>query len=216
MTKRLFLFILAFVSMFSVAQARFYLGVEGGFASQGLASAQVKGKGLEAHTISTGGLGDLIRDGAKGYSVSIVFGTENFFTKYFGLRWGLGLGYSSTEKDLMEGIYKRELEFNTITSDLSFDLMLNFVNTGSFSFGIFGGVGAEYQYFTNAGKPRWHALGFEGRAGLSALLGGHHRLEVFTKLPFAEVSAKATKGDDHLLVYNVSKAVIGASYKFVF
>lgn len=216
MTKRLFLFILAFVSMFSVAQARFYLGVEGGFASQGLSSVQTKGKGLGVYSISTGGLGDLIMDGAKGYSVSIVFGTENFFTKYFGLRWGLGVGYSSTEKDLMDGIDKREFELNAITSDLSFDLMLNFVNTGSFSFGIFGGVGVEYQYFTNASKPRWHALGFDGRAGLSTLLGGHHRLEVFVKLPFAEVSAKATRGDDHLLVYNVSKAVIGASYKFVF
>lgn len=199
-----------------MAQARFYLGVEGGLVSQGMASVRLKGKGLEAHTISTSGLGDLIKDGARGYSVGIVFGTENFFTQYFGTRWGLGLGYSSAEKDLVENGSKREIEFNTITTDLSFDLMLNFVNTGSFSFGIFGGVGAEYQYFTNAVKPRWHALGFEGRAGLSTLLGGHHRVEVFAKLPFAEVSAKATQGDDHLLVYNVSKAVLGASYKFVF
>lgn len=216
MTKRLFLFILAFVGMFSVAQARFYIGVEGGLASQGLSSVQTKGKGIETHTISTSGLGDLIKDGAKGYSVGIILGTENFFTRYFGLRWGFGVGYASVEKDLVEGTSKRELEFNTITSDLNFDLMVNFYNNGSFSFGIFGGVGAEYQYFTNASKPRWHALGLVGRAGLSTLLGGHHRLELFAKLPFAEMSAKFSSGDDHLLAYNVSKAVIGASYKFVF
>lgn len=216
MTKRLFLFILAFVSMFSVAQARFYLGVEGGFASQGLSSVQTKGKGLGVNTISTSGLGDLIRDGAKGYSISIVFGTENFFTKYFGARWGLGVGYTSTEKDLVENGKKKEFELNTVTSNLSFDLMLNFFNNGSCSFGIFGGVGAEYQYFTDTSRPRWHALGFEGRVGLSTLLGEHHRVEVFARLPFAEVSAKVAQGDDHFLVYNVSKAVVGASYKFVF
>lgn len=216
MTKRLFLFILAFVSMFSVAQARFYLGVEGGFASQGMSAVQEKGKGLEAHIISTSNLGSLIKDGAKGYSVGIVLGTENFFSKYFGLRWGLGVSYASTQKDVEENGKSRKFNLNTIASDLSFDLMLNFYNNGSSSFGIFGGVGAEYQYFIEASNPRWHALGFEGRVGLSTLLGGHHRVELFAKIPFAEMSAKYSTGDSHLLAYNVSKAVFGASYKFVF
>lgn len=216
MKKKLFAIILASASLLSVAQARFYLGVEGGYASQGLPMVQESGKGVEVRTISPNGLGDLIKDGAKGYSIGIVLGTESFFTRYFGVRWGLGVGYASTEKDLLNNGKKYEQELKTISSDLSLDLMINFVNTGSFSFGVFGGVGAEYQYFTNASNPNWHSLGFEGRVGLSTLLGGHHRLEVFTKLPFADMPLKYSQGDSNLFAYNTSKAVFGASYKFVF
>lgn len=216
MKKKICALFLFFVGLLSVAQARFYIGVEGGYASQGLPLAQEKGKGIEAHMISPNNLGDLIKYGAKGYSIGVVFGTESFFGRYFGVRWGLGLGYSSTEKELYNNGKEKEYDFDAFNSNLSFDLMVNFVNTGNFSFGMFGGVGIDYQYFTNIGNPDWHALGFEGRVGLSTLLGGHHRMEVFAKLPFADMSAKISQEDKHWLIYNANKAVFGASYKFVF
>lgn len=216
MKKRLFTLILVSVSFLSVAQARFYLGVEGGYVSQGLPLVQEKGKGIETHTISSSGLGDLIEYGAKGYAVGVVFGTESFFNRYFGLRWGLGLGYSSSKKDLYNNGKKKGYELSVFDTNLSVDMMLNFVNTGNFSFGVFGGVGADYQYFTNTGNPKWHALGFEGRVGLSTLLGNHHRMEVFAKLPFADMSMKFSKGDNNLFAYGTTKSVFGVSYKFVF
>lgn len=216
MKKKLFAIILASASFISLAQARFYLGVEGGYATQGLPMVQESGKGIETHTISPKALGDLIKDGAKGYSLGVVFGTESFFGRYVGVRWGLGLGYSSTEKDLYDNGKKYEQELKTFNSNLSLDLMINFINNGNFSFGVFGGVGAEYQYFTNVSNPNWHSLDFEGRVGLSTLLGGHHRVEVFARLPFADLSSKYTQGDNNLFAYSTSKAVFGASYKFVF
>lgn len=216
MKKKLLALIVASVGLFSVAQAKFYLGIEGGYTTQGLPGVQEKGKGIEFYTISTSGLGDLIKHGAKGYSIGAVLGTESFFGQYFGMRWGLGLGYSSTSKDLENNGKKEEQKLNAFASDLSIDMMVNFVNTGRFSFGVFGGVGAEYQLFVDSGKPKFHALGFEGRVGLTTLLGGHHRMEVFAKLPFADMSSKYSSGDDNLFAFGASKATFGASYKFVF
>lgn len=207
---------LALNAFLGIVQARFYLGIEGGYISQALPSIQEKGKGIEIHSVSTRDLGDLIKDGAKGYGVGIVLGTESFLTRYFGLRWGFGAGYSSAQKDLGEQAVKTLQKIDAIYSNLSADIMINFFNNGNLSFGIFGGASVEYQYFKSSSDPKWHALGFDGRAGVSTLFGGHHRTEIFAKLPFAEMSAKFSKSENNLLAYHANKVNFGASYKLLF
>lgn len=216
MKKKLFALLLASASLFSVAQARFYIGVDGAYTSQGLPAIQEKGKGIEFHTISPSGLKDLIKNGSGGYSVGVVLGSESFWGKYFGMRWGIGAGYASVKIKEKNNGETTKTPIDTLTSELSVDMMVNFVNTGSFSFGVFGGVGAEYQYVLNNGDPKKHALDFVGRTGLSTLLGGHHRMEVFAKLPFASMSSKFSSGDSNAFLYKMSKVSFGASYKFVF
>ena len=216
MKKKLFALLLASASLLSVAQARFYIGIDGAYSLQGLPTIQEKGKGIEFHTISPSGLKNLIKDGTGGYSVGVVLGSESFWGKYFGMRWGIGAGYASVKIEEKNGGKTTKTPIDTLTSELSVDMMINFVNTGSFSFGVFGGAGAEYQYVLNNGNPSKHALDFVGRAGVSTLLGNHHRVEVFAKLPFASMSSKFSSGDKNAFLYGMSKASFGASYKFVF
>lgn len=216
MKKKLIALFLASVSMISVAQARFYIGVDGAYTLQGLPSVQEKGKGIEFHTITPSGLKDLIKNSSGGYSVGVVLGSESFWGRYFGMRWGAGVGYSSVKIEEKDGGRTIKTSIDTLTSELSIDAMINFVNTGNFSFGVFGGVGAEYQYVLNNGNPKKHALDFVGRAGVSTLLGDHHRVELFTKLPFASMSSKYSSGDKNAFLLGMSKASFGASYKFVF
>lgn len=217
MKKKLFVFLCTFVGLISITQARFYLGVEGAYTLQGYPAVQEKGKGIEFHTMSPSGLKDLFKYGIGGYSVGLVLGSENFWGRYFGMRWGFGAGYAAAKFKQNNGGGIQKVTLKTLTSEISLDMMANFVNTGNFSFGVFGGVGAEYQYVLNyAQDPKKHGLDFVGRAGVSALLGGHHRMDLFAKLPFVSLSTKFTSGDKNAFLYGMSKVSFGASYKFVF
>lgn len=208
--KRLLALVFATLSLASVASAKFYIGIEGGYLGQSGTFENTSG----FHTVSTSAIGDIIKGDkpyGKGFAVAGILGQEANFG-IVGLRWGLGLGYSTVDFD--DGSSWKQEMFST---EVSFDLILNFVNKGNFSFGAFGGIGTQYQLSLNShpGLDAVHTLGFDGRVGLTTLMARHHRLEVFTKLPFAYVTNKIEAGDKQILVGN-TKSFIGASYKYVF
>ncbi len=200
----------------SVLQARFFLGIEGGCTSEGIPALQAKGKGIEFHTISTSNLGDILKKGASGYSIGATLGSESFFGKYFGLRWQLGVGYSSAELELEYNKEEKEIELKSIGVDVGVDMIVNVVNSGNFALGFFGGAGVDYQYFTSTNNPKIHSVGFFGKGGITTLLFDHHRMEFFAKIPFADMSAKFELGDKNTIASNAQKLTFGASYKFVF
>lgn len=207
--KKLLALVFATLSLASVASAKFYIGIEGGYLGQTGVDPMPTSSGF--HTVSTGSIDDIIADSGKGFAIAGILGQEANFG-VVGLRWGLGLGYGTVDYD--DGI-KWNLE--TFTSELSFDLILNLVNKGNFSFGFFGGIGAQYQLILNSypGLDNVHTLGFDGRVGVTTLLAKHHRMEIYAKLPFAYVTDKFETGDKQTLGYN-AKSFIGASYKYVF
>lgn len=211
--KRLLALVFATLSLASVASAKFYVGVETGYLGQTLTNPYPAKSGFS--TISAGTIGDIIKGNTayhgKGFAVAGILGQEANFG-IIGLRWGLGLGYSTVDFD--DGINYNQEVFST---ELSFDMLLNFVNKGNFSFGIFGGIGTQYQLSLNSykGLDNVHTLGFDGRVGLTTLLARHHRLELYAKLPFAEVTNKYEAGDKQTLGGG-AKSFIGGSYKYVF
>ncbi|HIY43538.1 outer membrane beta-barrel protein [uncultured Helicobacter sp.] len=211
--KRLLALVFATLSLASVASAKFYVGIEAGYLGQTVTDAYPTKSGFS--TISTGKIGDIIKGNTayygKGFAIAGILGQEANFG-LVGLRWGLGLGYSTVDFD--DGKNWNQEVFST---ELSFDMILNFVNKGNFSFGIFGGIGTQYQLALNsyAGLDNVHTLGFDGRVGLTTLLARHHRMEVYAKLPFAEVTNKYEQGDKQTLGGG-AKSFIGASYKYVF
>lgn len=207
--KRLLALVFATLSLASVASAKFYIGIEGGYLGQTGLTTKPASSGF--HTVSTGSIDDIIAKSGKGFAVAGILGQEANFG-VVGLRWGLGLGYGTVDYD--DGL-KWNLE--TFTTELSFDMILNLVNKGNFSFGFFGGIGTQYQLVLNSypGLDNVHTLGFDGRVGVTTLLARHHRMEVYAKLPFAEVTNKYEAGDKQTLGGG-AKAFIGASYKYVF
>lgn len=213
MKKIALLLLMLFASML---QARFYIGIENGYTAQGIPALQTKGKGIEFHTILTSTLKDILKNGATGYNISLVLGSESFYGRYFGLRWGLGAGYSSTEIEFKENGKKYELELQGILADMNVDMIINIVNTGSFALGFFGGAGINYEFFTSSGNPKLHALGFNGRAGVTTLLANHHRVELFAKIPFMDLSSKFIPSDKNAFVSGAQQISFLASYKFVF
>lgn len=116
----------------SVVEAKFYLGIEGGYngsASEFSYEDKVTPSNFSQKLKEQGVVGNL------------VLGTEHFFgSGHFGLRWGISGGYGSAWGEL-EG---EKTRLDTISFGGSFDLFGNFVAKENFMTGIFAGV--EYAY----------------------------------------------------------------------
>lgn len=170
MKKKLLSLAVASLVCGSFAEARFYVGVEGGYTGAAGVLDFVKfGKSNEIkfNTNSTSAIknafktskkdvamGILEAEPYKGYSVGINFGSEHLFLRdYLGFRWGANVGYTyvngkytSIERGSGDIGVKTDVTYNFLDTGLSFDLMTNFYSSQSFAIGVFGGAELEYHY----------------------------------------------------------------------
>lgn len=204
----------------SMAEARLFVGVEGGYTAQRTYKTALDSLSTFNFTMpSTSVISDALDKGSKGYSLGVTLGTEDVGT-IFGTRWYLGAGYTSVSKDFEGKSWSREY----IDASVGFDLILNFFNNGNTSFGIFGGVSGDYHYWLNSSDYKEnvvidyskHIFDFSGKAGITTLLGGHNRLEVFAKLPIASMNISNSKEVVLGGTYAPANVTFGASYKLVF
>lgn len=176
----------------SVMQARFYLGINADYNAQITSIPQKNNRALSIHPSDA--ISDSLRGNQVGYSIDIILGAEDFYSRYFGTRYGIGTGYTLLKQSKFADI------------ELSFDILLDFFNNRDFGIGIFGGVGVDYHYgFLQKG----HFLNLDGRVGASILILADHRLEAYTKLPIASVRL----GSKPSLL---ARTTFGASYKIIF
>lgn len=213
----------------TLAQARFYIGIEGGY------SAEKTYVGNDTFSVSkTHVIPDAFRDGAKGYSLGINLGSENFYTPYFGTRFGFGAGYTSVDQKADgSGLENQKLSY--VDTGIYFDLMTNLYSSSNFSFGIFGGVDARYHYrlngiqiqkeegeidslfgdlfgdtFSDIVNGR-HLVDFGGRVGVSMLIASHHRIDLLARLPIASLKTGFIGGSALPAKTNLS-----VGYSFIF
>lgn len=184
--------VLALGAFFSGVQARFYLGINADYNAQVTKDPQNNNRALSIHPSDV--ITDSLHGEEKGYSVGIVLGAEDFYSRYFGTRYGIGMGY--TRLGLL----------GFIDTELSFDLLLDFFNNRDFGIGIFGGVSADHHY---GFAHKEHFLNLDGRMGASILILANHRIEAFAKLPIASIK---TGSKPSLL----ARTTFGASYKIMF
>lgn len=217
MKNKLLALVLASGTFFSVAQAEFFIGVDAGYTAKGYSGNNPNKGSVSFKTVSTSAISDAFNNNPEGFLFNLTLGTEHFFGRYFGLRWDAGLGYSSvltslgTVKNDANGHYYAKHREDALVSVLDFDLIVNFVDRGKFSFGVFGGAGLDYRYALDS---KVNALGFVGRAGVTTRLGKNNRFEIFTKLPFATLAAADDSGKHK--VSPLSDVTVGASYKYIF
>ncbi|ANV97978.1 hypothetical protein BBW65_03820 [Helicobacter enhydrae] len=219
MKKKLLSLILASCALVSVSQARFFVGIEGGYTALGIPDSNSTTDKMVFKTVSVGEIGDMFKNNPEGFLLNLTLGSEYFFGDYVGLRWDAGVGYSSVVIGLgdlgqnAKGFAKEKLGALVSMADL--DLMVNLVNRGNFSFGVFGGVGADYRYYFPNGESKQHTLTFVGRAGVTTLIGQRNRFEIFAKLPFMDM-ASATKSNKEKTFAALPAVTIGAGYKYLF
>lgn len=179
----------------AMAQAKMFVGVDGGFTFDGSAS---NGKTNASIYNSNDGRFD-----SHGWDVDIVFGAESFAGDYFGARAFLDLGYFS-------GLNHNR---NSIDITGNADVMINFLKSGSFTWGVFGGLGIGYKYsfaYGNFDNGQGYAP-FFGRTGMSFGIGGNSRIDLTVRLPIMGWKVHGNNGSG---VYAPLDFQVG--YKFLF
>lgn len=229
-----------------VAEAKFYIGVEGGYTGAAFDSKDHDLKVNSSYFVTPGSstLENTFKDKTyyyngeskevepwMGYNIALTLGSEHFFaSNYLGFRWGASVGFTEIMQETTQRTATSSTPYTntlgTIDAGLSLDLMINLVNSGNFSFGVFGGVEGDYHYLVIAdtevngsvksslsGANR-HSMDFAGRVGLSTLLGKHHRFDITAKLPIGYVVA----GEDNKvkLTGMPVRTSFSFGYKYVF
>lgn len=240
MKKKLLSLAVASLVCGSVAEAEFYLGVEGGY-NGNLSTFTYEDNGLAPSSFK-----QEIKE--KGVVGNVVLGTEHFFgSGYFGLRWGVFAGYGSS----WGGLDGEKTRLDTISMGANFDMFANFVAKENLMSGLFVGVEYAYTllrpkeelflgktYTTTVGNTSQSADYYVSnktasntavvRVGLSTKIAKHHRLEVMAKVPVIfsentssfsftnEVNGQIVQKIDDTFKFNYKYIQGLVSYKYVF
>lgn len=236
MKKKLLSLAVASLVCGSVAEARFYVGVDLGYSG---AMAYGSGSGMYYGVPKTEAIKYIFKtiketengvsttmEPFMGFNISVNFGAEDFYlNNYLGFRWGASVGYttlSQTIESKSQALYQSAVEeYNFLDFGLSLDMIVNLWSNGNSSVGVFGGVEGEYHYFLDGDyhSPNVHqtfkgihSYGVNGRAGISTLIASHHRVDLTAKLPVLVAGNNGEYGLASCLV----KTSLNVGYKYVF
>ncbi|RDU60648.1 hypothetical protein CQA44_10240 [Helicobacter sp. MIT 14-3879] len=110
----------------------------------------------------------------------IHFGTQHFANDYLGLRWLVGVGYTSA--------------FQTAEINLAIDFLSNFVKIDDRAFGFYLGLGSRFQALVN---PRLYGeIPINARVGLSFDIDTYQRIELGAQITLFSWSIKALSGEN--------------------
>ena len=145
MNKRLLSLAVASLVCAGVAEAKFYIGIEGGYTGGAYDSKNHETNLPNSSYFLTPGSSTLentfkdvtyyYTDGTsedvepwKGFNIGVTFGTEHFFaSNYLGVRWGAGVGFTEIMQDSVQrkktGSTPSTHTIGTIDAGLSFDLI---------------------------------------------------------------------------------------------
>lgn len=143
----------------SLAQAKVFVGVDGGYVMAGSATSGKVNSGVyDGHY-------------QDAWNVSVNFGYETFFSSHFGARAFVSAGYGSALDSAVTNQF--------FDVDGNIDLIVNFVS----SFGVFAGVGAGWQHHSIANAFDNNSIPLFGRVGLTFGITDNLRLDLTAKLP---------------------------------
>lgn len=188
----------------TLAQAKFFVGVDGGIAATDKIETVASPTDTSLTKFGSGGFSGF---STQQWLVGVNFGTEHHLSNHFGIRWFGAVNYGSS--------YKSTLAFDTLGIQLGADALVNFVHSSTFSMGVFVGLAGDYTTLSSTGysffsKAGINNLGLLGRVGLTFGLGQHSRVDVTAGIPIVTTSILS----DTPSVYNPLTFTLG--YKFVF
>ncbi|PAF50491.1 outer membrane beta-barrel protein [Helicobacter sp. 13S00477-4] len=220
-------------SLVSLSQARFYIGVEGGYVYGNIDKSMegytdYKWAGLGTDSTITYIPGCNIKNAYKGYGylLNLNIGNEYHFDDkdMYGLRWIGAIGYGNTNlvnqanKDINYPSYMLNL---SVGMDALFDVIkFDESNSLGFFIGLEGGVNALISNAKIKDSANDHpiignmSILLTPRFGASLLLDNHHRIEIMGKIPayIYNASQNATSKP----TYSLTPYEVMLSYKYIF
>ena len=216
---------LAFVSFTfaSLAEAGFYIGVEGGCTSGPTIidpaklgnSNEIKFVNSSTTDIKNAFKNQHFSDANEsttikpisGYSVGVDFGSEHLFLgNYLGFRWGASVGYSDMQTKLTSINQQYDTAdvretYSFLDAGVSLDAMVNFYSSRIFSIGVFGGAELEYHYLLSG---KYEDKVFSETVDLKDLVDSRHSLSLVGRVGVSTMFA------DHHRIDFTAKLPIGS------
>ena len=157
--KKITKILISMAMLITLSNAEMFVGVDGGYDVHGVASS-----GYVDSSVYNG------HYGSRMWTLSLNFGGEGLVNNYFGFRAFLEAGYAHA---IHGGLKFANLGVNA-------DSIINFVNSGSFSFGMLLGLGANYEVNVSDGSGSFPLY---GRTGFTFGIGPNSRIDLTLKLP---------------------------------
>ena len=193
----------------SLAEARFFLGIDLGYDFSGIDGESPNRSGGEKGTIRFGtelfGHTDLkFHSGVAGLNL----GTQHDLNDVFGLRWFFGLSYAQS--------FNRGGDLQALNFALGIDTLFNFTS----SFGAFAGIEAAFSAHDYVGKlfasgsknemTNDVGAGASGRVGLAFIVDENSRFELTARIPIMQAVLSRKGG----FLHRPLRFTLG--YKYVF
>lgn len=191
--KKIFLGLVLLFGMINIAQARFFLGVDGSF-------------NKEKITMHVGEKETKINP--NGVSFDVNLGTEHYFgeSEYVGLRWFLSGGY---------GKIFNTVSYSNFNVSFGMDLLVDVWKFNEdYSIGLFGGAQVNAIGLTTPLSSivpfNRNLVNLHARAGLTIKLAKHNRIEFAALIPVWDIVSV------NQLPYEYSSLRFQLGYKLVF
>lgn len=222
MKKSIFALFFVFLALVSFMQARFFIGIDGGYSIDSVDISIEEPGGGKVH------LKDVYK--GNGYMFGFNLGTQHFFdaNDSIGFRWLLSGGYGRT--DLVAQAVKQVRFPSTILNlALGVDGVFDLLKIGSHSFGVFGGlegallaaISDAYTIDEHNQKNQVLLIGTPSllaRIGASFFFNQQHRVELLLRLPIysfeTSIADELTSSGKQLEFYKHIQIMLG--YKFLF
>ncbi|PAF42088.1 outer membrane beta-barrel protein [Helicobacter sp. 11S02596-1] len=231
-TKKLLTTLAILASLISSSQARFFLGLEGGYVYSGVDESREDSKSCVDWVCTITKPGYHIKNAysSNGYLINLNLGNEYHFDNQnkFGIRWIGLIGYGNANIENKKGTlnlknYSGYLVDLAIGADILFDI-LRFDKKNTF--GFFVGVEADVRvlnskknYLNSNGKyyfPVFNSFSLRlvPRFGLSLFLNDHYRIELIGKIPAYSKCDGSGQSEEEYRMTTSYDAML--SYKYIF
>ncbi|WP_281651280.1 outer membrane beta-barrel protein [Helicobacter bilis] len=201
-----------------------FVGVHGGVSLFGIGLYDEKGKAYSTQMYK--GLG--VDKSSASFNVGLKAGYQYFFMPMVGVRGYLGYDFNGSrvfvKMPAAANMKDISISFQNIT--LNADVMVNFLNTDSFTLGVYVGFGLGYGITGITGQKevidqiignnmKYNGFNIPINVGIAATFAGSHKVEIGAKIQ-ALSAGYSSKTKNDKTEYLMNTHVINVGYSYIF
>ena len=200
-----------------------FVGVHGGVTLFGLGVYDVNGKKATDRELKDN-FG--VNASTTSFNVGLKAGYQYFFMPIVGVRGYLGYDFNGSRALMKLGMGMKDVNVSFQNITLNADVMVNFLNTDSFTLGAYVGFGLGYGITGITGQKevidqiignnmKYNGFNIPINVGIAATFGGSHKVEIGAKIQALSAGySSKTKNDKSEMLMNTHVINVGYSYIF--
>ena len=162
---------------------------------------------------------------AASFNVGLKAGYQYFFMPIVGVRGYLGYDFNGSRALMKLGMGMKDVNVSFQNITLNADVMVNFLNTDSFTLGAYVGFGLGYGITGVTGQKaaidmvinnmNYNGFNIPINVGIAATFAGSHKVEIGAKIQALSAGySSKTKNDKSEMLMNTHVINVGYSYIF--